>query len=86
MLDPKEFKEVLRANRLELTKREMRKIMSEVDQDDNRAIDYNEFFPIMIELIEGMKARHSAQQHIERNTAGIKVRTAALAWDGWAGM
>jgi hypothetical protein len=29
-LDPKEFKEVLRANRLELTKREMRKIMMEV--------------------------------------------------------
>eukprot|EP00951_Prasinocladus_malaysianus_P016547 scaffold129015_cov43-Prasinocladus_malaysianus.AAC.1 len=63
-LDTKEFREVLRASRLALTQKDMRRIMAEVDENADGTIDYDEFMPVMVELIQGIAAQQKAAMDI----------------------
>lgn len=73
VLNPREFKEVLQASRLELDPHELRAIMAEVDENENGTVDYDEFMPVMVGLIMGMKAKQSAAEEICRAESSLKV-------------
>ena len=51
----------------------MRKVIAEVDADDNGMIDYEEFLPVMIGLIMGIRAQQSAVTEISSKEAIFKV-------------
>ena len=50
-LDVWEFKDVLRSTALDLSKKEIREIISEADVDGDGKVDYHEFVPIFHELV-----------------------------------
>ena len=64
---------MLRTTRLELDASDMRKVISEVDADDNGMIDYEEFLPVMIGLIMGIRAQQSAVKEISSKEELYKV-------------
>ena len=72
-LDLKELKGVLLASRLELNQKEMRRIMAEVDIDGDGRIDYEEFLPVMITLIRGIKAQSDAAYKITASDNALQV-------------
>jgi len=59
-LDRKEFKRCMQSAELGLGKKEIRKIMSEADENDDGVLEYREFVPIMVEIVHGMKAKADA--------------------------
>lgn len=42
---------------------ELRMIIAEADENDDGVIDYREFVPVAIELIQSFKARQEVQAH-----------------------
>ena len=59
-LDPVEFKNLLKNQALGLSSREIRKIMMECDEDSDGMIDYNEFLPIAVEMLQAYNAKMDA--------------------------
>lgn len=57
-LDRREFQTVLNAGEFKLSKREINAILAEVDENDDGVIEYREFVPIMVDLLQAIKARH----------------------------
>ena len=70
-LDVWEFKDVLRSTALDLSKKEIREIISEADVDGNGKVDYHEFVPIFHELVGAIKSKMEAR---ELHDAAAKVR------------
>jgi len=64
-LDRKEFKRVLKEADLGLTKKDIRNVMAECDENDDGVIEYKEFMPIMVDLIHAAQARDEAQMQAE---------------------
>lgn len=60
-LDRNEFTHVLRNASLNLTDRQMRQILSEADENDDDVIQYKEFMPIMIDILQSIKAKEQAK-------------------------
>ena len=56
-LDRREFQEVLRSADLNLSKSDYRKIMIECDENDDGCIEYNEFVPFMVQVLQAFKAK-----------------------------
>lgn len=54
-LDRQEFKKCLASARLGLTSREINTIMAEVDENEDGVIEYGEFMPLAIELLQSMQ-------------------------------
>jgi Ca2+-binding EF-hand superfamily protein len=52
VLDSKEFMALLRSTNLNLSKTAIRRIMEEADVNDDGLIEYREFVPVMIDIIE----------------------------------
>jgi len=60
-LDRKEFKKCLQSAELgNLGKKEIRRIMSEADENDDGVLEYREFVPVMVEIVHGLKAKAEA--------------------------
>jgi len=59
-LDRKEFKSVMKSAKLNLSNKEIRKIMAEADEDGNGYIEYREFLPLMVDIIHSLKAKEEA--------------------------
>ena len=59
-LDRKEFRTVIRTADLNLNSNEIRQIMAQCDENDDGVIEYKEFVPIMVELIQSLKAKEEA--------------------------
>jgi len=59
-LDRKEFRKCMQSAELGLGKKEIRKIMSEADENDDGVLEYREFVPIMVEIVHGLKAKAEA--------------------------
>ncbi len=59
-LDRREMKVVLDSANLGLTKKEMREVMTECDENEDGYIEYNEFIPIMVQIMHSMKAKEAA--------------------------
>jgi len=55
-----EFKALLYQTDLGLSNREMARLLQEADVNDDGVIDYSEFLPLAIDLIQGMYAREDA--------------------------
>ena len=70
-LDVWEFKDVLRSTALDLSKKEIREIISEADVDGDGKVDYHEFVPIFHELVGAIKSKMEAR---ELHDAAAKVR------------
>uniref|UniRef100_A0A061SBG2 Radial spoke protein 7 n=1 Tax=Tetraselmis sp. GSL018 TaxID=582737 RepID=A0A061SBG2_9CHLO len=60
-LDRKEFRNVLSSTELGLSKKQIKKIMSELDEDHDGRLSYNEFLPFMVELLQTVFAKHEVE-------------------------
>lgn len=56
-LSMKEFKEVIRLANLGLSDREVGRLLAEADVNQDGEIDYEEFVPIAVDLVQGLYAR-----------------------------
>jgi len=64
-LDRGEFKRVLQESDLGLSKKDIRNVMAECDENDDGVIEYREFMPIMVDLIGAARARDEAEAQRE---------------------
>merc|ERR1711959_453720 len=60
-LSYKEFKTVIQTSRLEFTKQDIRKMLMEADENEDGFIDYNEFLPIGVDIVQAIFARREAE-------------------------
>lgn len=66
VLDRKEFRNVLSSSRLALTNKQIVKIMSELDEDNDGKLSYTEFLPFTVELLQTMHAKQEMEMARER--------------------
>lgn len=59
-LDHREFRELLHTANLGLSKREVKRVLAEADENEDGQIEYAEFVPIAIELVQAMYAKADA--------------------------
>ncbi|KXZ53746.1 hypothetical protein GPECTOR_6g663 [Gonium pectorale] len=60
-LDRQEFTHVLKNANLKLTDRSIRQILAEADENDDDVIQYKEFLPIMVDILQSIKAKEQAK-------------------------
>jgi len=60
-LSYKEFKEVIQTSRLGFSKQEIRRMLMEADENEDGYIDYNEFLPIGVDIVQAIFARREAE-------------------------
>ncbi|GIL84899.1 hypothetical protein Vretimale_9723 [Volvox reticuliferus] len=60
-LDRQEFTSVLRNANLRLSDRQIRQILAEADENDDDVIQYKEFLPIMVDILQSIKAKEQAK-------------------------
>ena len=66
-LDRKEFQDVLRSTDLNLSRRDYRKIMIECDENDDGCIEYNEFVPFMVQVLQAFKAKDEMTEQMQKD-------------------
>merc|ERR1712164_216622 len=64
-LSYKEFKEVIQTSRLGFSKQEIRRMLMEADENEDGYIDYNEFLPIGVDIVQAIFARREAEAAAE---------------------
>ena len=64
-LDRREFKQLMQSSELGLSKKEVRRIMSEADENDDGVLEYREFVPVMVEIVHGLRAKEAAAAEME---------------------
>eukprot|EP00931_Biecheleriopsis_adriatica_P005851 TRINITY_DN107331_c0_g1_i1.p1 TRINITY_DN107331_c0_g1~~TRINITY_DN107331_c0_g1_i1.p1 ORF type:complete len:443 (-),score=136.42 TRINITY_DN107331_c0_g1_i1:50-1309(-) len=66
-LDPKEFRALMSdlQMRLEFPKDEIVRFLAEADMNADGRIEYQEFIPLALQIIQGMYAKKRLEQHIE---------------------
>eukprot|EP00658_Telonema_sp_P-2_P012343 TRINITY_DN14704_c0_g2_i2.p1 TRINITY_DN14704_c0_g2~~TRINITY_DN14704_c0_g2_i2.p1 ORF type:complete len:413 (-),score=155.79 TRINITY_DN14704_c0_g2_i2:119-1222(-) len=72
-LDSREFLLLLRACNLNLSRSSVRRIMEQADINDDGMIEFEEFVPVMVDIIQSMQAIESS--------AALKEEEDAAAWD-----
>lgn len=73
-LDRIEFSNVLRNAELHLSEPQIRRILSEADDNDDNLIEYREFVPVMVDILQGIRADIESQAMKEE--AEVLVRDA----------
>ena len=71
-LDRREFQDVLKSTDLNLSKRDYRKIMIECDENDDGCIEYNEFVPFMVQVLQAFKAKDELDEKMKEAEKGRK--------------
>merc|ERR1711959_805683 len=66
-LSYKEFKTVIQTSRLEFTKQDIRKMLMEAGENEDGYIDYNEFLPIGVDIVQAIFARREAEAAAKSN-------------------
>ena len=66
-LDRHEFKTLLMSTDLGLSPKDVRRIMSEADENEDGVLEYRECVPIMVELIHSIKAKEDAKAAAEED-------------------
>ncbi|GHP04881.1 hypothetical protein PPROV_000363300 [Pycnococcus provasolii] len=61
ILDRREMKKVLSSSTFNFKKKQIRSIMAECDENDDGVIEYREFVPLMVGLVQAMKAKEDAE-------------------------
>merc|ERR1711934_546413 len=64
-LSYKEFKEVIQTSRPGFSKQEIRRMLMEADENEDGYIDYNEFLPIGVDIVQAIFARREAEAAAE---------------------
>ncbi|KAK9803990.1 hypothetical protein WJX72_011083 [[Myrmecia] bisecta] len=59
-LDRAEFKAALRSSDLNLSTKQIRWAMEEADENANGVVEYREFVPIMVQILQAMQAKEAA--------------------------
>jgi len=82
-LDHQEFKQVLNAANFNLSKKDIRRIMSECDTNDDGVLEYREFLPVMVDIINSLQARQAeraedAANADQRDVVAAEVEHALL--------
>jgi len=78
-LDRQEFKKCLASARLGLTSREINTIMAEVDENEDGVIEYGEFMPLAIELLQSMQVSGEvAEASKQREAEALRQAEAIL--------
>jgi len=62
-LDHTEFKALLRNADLGLSNSEIRRVLAEADEDEDGMINYHEFVPVAVQVLQGYHARKHAMDH-----------------------
>ncbi|GAX81847.1 hypothetical protein CEUSTIGMA_g9275.t1 [Chlamydomonas eustigma] len=65
-LDRSEFTQVLKSANLNLSNKVIRQILAEADENEDNVIEYKEFLPVMIDILQGLKATGQAQDMMGR--------------------
>ena len=83
VLDPSELKSVLSAARLNLSKSEMRTVMAECDTNLDGLLEYKEFLPVMVQVINGLHARKAEREaqeeaEVEREEVAAEMQNYLL--------
>merc|ERR1711988_567528 len=60
-LSYKEFKEVVQTAQLGFSKQEIRRMLMDADENEDGYIDYNEFLPIGVDIVQAIFARREAE-------------------------
>ncbi|QDZ23340.1 hypothetical protein HOP50_10g58780 [Chloropicon primus] len=81
-LDRKEFQDVLRSTDLNLSKRDYRKIMIECDENDDGCIEYNEFVPFMVQVLQAFKAKDELENEMKKEQADAAEMAEAILIKG----
>merc|ERR1711988_256568 len=64
-LSYKEFKEVIKTSQLGFSKQEIRRMLMDADENEDGYIDYNEFLPIGVDIVQAIFARREAEAAAE---------------------
>ena len=70
-LDREEFFDLLQDADLGINPAELHLVLAEADEDDDNLIDYVEFLPVAIDLVQSFKARSVAQAQVNKEEAKI---------------
>ena len=62
VLDRKELKTLLKGSEMNLSDNLVREILAEADENDDGLVSYDEFVPLMVDLISMQQAKESARQ------------------------
>jgi len=66
-LDHTEFKALLRNADLGLSNSEIRRVLAEADEDEDGMINYHEFVPVAVQVLQGYHARKHAMEHRDKD-------------------
>jgi hypothetical protein len=78
MQDRKEFKDCLGATYLNLSRQQILRIMVEADENEDGILDYEEFTPLMTNLIRMAAAREKAHQAQLHRAAAAQAEAGRL--------
>jgi len=75
-LDHDEFRRVIREANLGLSDKDILKIMAEADENDDGVIEYKEFIPIAVDLVQGLYAKMDTQAEVQdmQDEARLKAK------------
>ena len=73
-LDRYELSNVLKASNLNLTERQVRQVLAEADENDDNVIQYREFLPLMVDMLQSIKASFGKHRHGAHATALLGKR------------
>ena len=73
VLDRREMRKVLQSSTFNFKKKQIRSIMAECDENDDGVIEYREFVPLMVGLVQAMKAKEDAEREKEEEEADARA-------------
>lgn len=81
-LDRFEFTEVLKASNLNLSQRQVRAILAEADENEDNVIQYKEFLPVMVDLLQSIKAKEHARSMMESVESVVRAEVESMLLKG----
>lgn len=81
-LDRDEFFGLLRDAELGISEPELHMVLSEADEDDDGNINYVEFLPIAIDLVQSFRARREAQREYREQHGEVSEEALKLLYSG----
>jgi Ca2+-binding EF-hand superfamily protein len=64
-LSPKEFKNLLRNSEMNFSNKEIRWVLAEADVDGDGRIDYNEFIPVAVDVVQAVYAKNELEEELK---------------------
>ena len=66
---------MLKSADLQLSDRQVRQILAEADENEDNVIEYKEFLPVMVDILQGIKVRGSVRLRLKQT-----VREGSKVW------